>query len=77
MHIYNSEFKAITTKEVELGIFLEQVSKQTLNHDIDELMAFERIVELAKLETRSLINEQSKPTPLFVGEFAQAKKDVL
>ena len=77
VRIYNSEFKALTTKEVELGSFLERVSKQTLNQDIDEFMAFERIVDVAKLDTRSVINEQSKPTPLFVSEFAQTKKDVL
>ena len=74
VHLYNSEFKALTTKEVELAQFLDRVSKQSLKIDLEEIMHFEKIVELAQLESKSLINEQTKPTSLFISEEVQSRK---
>lgn len=74
VRLYNSEFKALTAKEVELGKYLDRVSRQTLKTDLDDVMTFEKIIEIARLESKSTINEQSKQTSLFINEEAQSRK---
>jgi len=77
VRISSAEFKAITSKEVDLANHLDRVSRVTLHKDIDDVMRFEDICGQAKIEARSFVNDQTKLTSLFVGDDAASKREQL
>ena len=47
VRLHNAEFSAVTAKEVQIGQYLNTVSQATLNQDVDEVLAFERVMSVA------------------------------
>ena len=43
VRLYNHEFDGVTAKEVEIGQFLNTVSKATLNEDVEDTLSFENV----------------------------------
>lgn len=64
----NKEFGGVTRKEIAAGSFLNMVSKVTLNQDVEDVLRFEQVVEVARIETLSKMNNQAKSTSLFIAE---------
>ena len=56
VRLINREFNAVTAKEVQIGQYLNTVSKATLNQDSDEVLSFEQITALADVNVPSLLN---------------------
>ena len=56
--LQNSEFRGVTSKEVEIGEYLNTVSKATLNQDVDETLTQQQIAMIANVEVESLLNDQ-------------------
>ena len=65
VRLHNREFNGVSSKEVQIGKYLDTVSKATLNQDVDEMLTFEKVTELAALEVESRLNVQNEPTSLF------------
>ena len=40
MSLHNEEFGGVTAKEVAAGSYLDLVSRQTLNDDVDDKLSF-------------------------------------
>ena len=59
VRLINSEFKAVTTKEINIGQYLNTVSKSTLNQDVDDVLSFERVMEIGSIDVAGLLNDQS------------------
>lgn len=57
VRIRNYEFNALTTKEVSLAQQLDRVSRQTLHQDIEDVLSFAQVVEQAKLDSNSIVND--------------------
>ncbi len=77
MTLRNSEFSAVTAKEVRIGQYLETVSKATINQDVDDVLTFEKVTEAASIEVQSLLNDQNEPTSLFtIDESKQSKSQL-
>ena len=77
VRLQNKEFNAVTAKEVQIGQYLNTVSKATLNQDVDEALSFENVVAVAGLNVHSLLNDQNQRTSLFsVAESKQAKSQL-
>eukprot|EP00806_Schmidingerella_arcuata_P006205 Macronucleus_6647.p1 GENE.Macronucleus_6647~~Macronucleus_6647.p1 ORF type:complete len:150 (+),score=39.75 Macronucleus_6647:1-450(+) len=75
--LLNNEFDGVTAKEVQIGQYLNTVSKATLNQDVDYELAFDRVTATAALEVDSLLNEQDQPTSLFnIEEGKQARQQL-
>ena len=65
VRLHNQEFSGVTSKEVDIGQFLNTVSTATLNQDVDEMLAFEKVTEMAEIGVNSLVNDQNEVTSLF------------
>ena len=65
VRLHNQEFSGVTSKEVEIGQYLNVVSKATLNQDVDEVLAFDKVTQIAQIDVNSLVNNQSEATSLF------------
>ena len=63
--LHNAEFNAVTTKEVNLGKYLDMVSTVTLDDDIEEGHQLAQVAEKARLERPSLINDQNQLSKQF------------
>ena len=50
VRLHNSEFNGVTQKEVEIGAYLNTVSKVSLNEEITGDVTFEKITEIAGIE---------------------------
>ena len=75
--LYNAEFRGVTAKEVELGEYLNIVSKATINQDIEDVMSFDQITATAQIDVNALVNDQNEATSLFaLNEGRQAKKQL-
>ena len=57
VRLHNDEFSGVTSKEVAIGEFLNQVSTATLNQDVDEMLHFDKVVEIAQISVNSLVND--------------------
>ena len=65
VRLHNAEFNGVTSKEIQIGQYLNTVSTATLNHDIDEVLPFTQITERAGVAVESITNDQDQPTSLF------------
>ena len=66
VRLYNAEFDGVTTKEVNMGKYLDMVSTVSINKDVDEFLQLEQVAEKAHLDRPSLTNNQSQPTSLYL-----------
>ena len=48
--LQNSEFRGVTSKEVEIGEYLNTVGKVSLNEDVTGDVTFERVAEAANID---------------------------
>ena len=70
----NQEFSAVTTKELNIGQYLETVCKANINQDVEDTLTFEQVSQVAALDVQSRLNDQDEPTSLFtVDEGKQSK----
>ena len=63
--LHNSEFNGVTTKEVNLGRYLDMVSRIELDVEIEDGHQLAQVAERANLERPSLINDQSQLSKQF------------
>ena len=63
--LQNKEFKGVTSKEVDIGQYLNTVSKATLNQDVEDVLTQAQITAKASLEVESLLNDQDESTSIF------------
>ena len=77
VRLQNREFAGVTAKEVSIANYLNTVSKATLNQDIDEELAFDKVTQIAELDVAALLNDQSQATSLFAIDDAKQAKPQL
>jgi 4a-hydroxytetrahydrobiopterin dehydratase len=77
VRLLNAEFSAVTTKEVQVGKYLDMVSEQTINKDVEDFLRLEQVVEAAKIDRPSLLNAQDEPTSLFLDDMQKTKREQL
>ena len=65
MRLHNSELNGITNKELQIGQYLDIVSRQTLNQDTEEVLSFEKVAQIALPEHQVLQNARDNTTSLF------------
>ena len=77
VRLHNSEFNGVTTKEVEIGEYLNTVGKVSLNEDVTGDVTMERVTQAAGIDVQSLLNDQSEGTSLFsIDDSKQAKRQL-
>ena len=75
--LLNNEFDGVTEKEVQIGQYLNTVSRVTLNQDVDRDLSFEQITSTAELDSNALLNDQNEATSLFsLDEGKQARQSL-
>ena len=75
--LQNREFSGVTAKEIEIGEYLNTVSKATLNQDVDDTLSQQQVTMIANVDVESLLNDQDQPTSLFaLDETKQAKRQL-
>ena len=57
VRLHNAEFSGVTSKEVDIGQYLNTVSKATLNQDVDEVLTFDQITDTAQIDVNALVND--------------------
>ena len=75
--LHNPEFNGVTSKEVQIGCYLNTVSKATINQDVDVELTFQQITATANIDVNSLLNEQDEATTLFTLEEGKQSKSQL
>ena len=79
--LHSAEFQGITQKEVNAGKYLNMVSEVNIrgNAADDDIMTFDEIVAIGKIEEPAIINNQDEPTSLYVKDevFSVRKTQVL
>ena len=66
VRLHSSEFDGVTTKEVNMGRYLDLVSKVTVNQDVEDVLQLEQVAEKAQLDRPSLHNDQNQRTSLYL-----------
>ena len=73
----NAEFGGVTSKEVQIGKYLDLVSRVTLHQEVEEVLSADRVQAIADIEVPSLLNDQTEGTTLYELEAPKASKATL
>lgn len=66
VRLHNAEVDGVTAKELNAGHYLDMVEKNSdLNVDVEEVLSFEHIVEVSRIDVRRTVNDQTSPTSLY------------
>ena len=65
VRLHNAEFNGMTEKELEIGQYLDTVSQATLNADIENVLSFDQVTQIAQVDVSALVNDQQEATSLF------------
>ena len=77
VRLHNSEFNGMTQKEVDIGQYLNTVSQATLNVDVEDVLSFDQVTQIAQVDVSALVNDQQEATSLFsLDEPRHAKKQL-